>query len=62
MRFAVAQPVDLLDNAAALPTTPQQAHSHNRSGQLIWLPEPVNSSPDYAPFSACRIVVQIRNN
>jgi hypothetical protein len=32
MRFDVAQPVDLLDNAAALPTAPQQAHSHNRSG------------------------------
>ena len=35
MRFDVARPVDLMDNAAALPTTPQ-AHSHNRSGQFIW--------------------------
>jgi hypothetical protein len=34
MRFDVARPVDLMDNAAALPTTPQ-AHSHNRSGQFI---------------------------
>src|SRR5512133_564241 len=34
MRFDVARPVDLMDNAAALPTTPQ-AHSHNRSGHFI---------------------------
>ena len=34
MRFDVARPVDLMDNAAALPTTPQ-APSHNRSGQFI---------------------------
>jgi hypothetical protein len=33
--FGVARPVDLMDNTAVLPTTPQ-ARDHHRTGQFIW--------------------------
>ena len=44
MRFDVARPVDLMDNAAALPTTPQ-ARQQQRKRPIHRLPTPVNIDP-----------------
>jgi hypothetical protein len=52
MRFDVAKPVDLMDNAAALPTTPQ-APQPQQKRSIHLLPKPVNSNGSvfkgYAP-------------
>ena len=44
MRFDVARPVDLMDNAAALPTTPQ-ARQQQQKRPIHLLPEPVAEFP-----------------